>query len=132
MNIIDRIVSRTAGFRYKKIPQGTLTFDTTLTLEDQFDQDGNVLEWEVAVEATGYYDPGKTYGPPEDSYPPEGEFKVLSLTDKASGKALDPNDLTQDQLRDLEQEFFEKLESQREGMAEDAAEARDYDRKHGF
>lgn len=31
------------------------------------------LELTVNVSSTGYYDPGKTYGPPEDCYPPEGD-----------------------------------------------------------
>ena len=39
-------------------------------------------ELEIHIRAKGYYDPGKTYGPPEDCYPPEGsEERTVSRID---------------------------------------------------
>jgi hypothetical protein len=38
------------------------------------DVDGN--EHEVTVTYRGYSDPGRTYGPPEECYPPEGEMDI--------------------------------------------------------
>jgi hypothetical protein len=34
-------------------------------------EDGDELV--IEFESSGYYDPGKTYGPPENCYPPEGD-----------------------------------------------------------
>ena len=36
-------------------------------------------EVDVAVTFSGYYDPGQTYGPPENCYPPEGEVNIQSI-----------------------------------------------------
>lgn len=42
--------------------------------------DPEVVEVVLSVDVTGYSDPGKTYGPPEDCYPPEDEEeRVITL-----------------------------------------------------
>lgn len=35
--------------------------------------DGEYVTIELDCESSGYYDPGRVYGMPEDCYPPEGE-----------------------------------------------------------
>jgi hypothetical protein len=39
------------------------------------DTAGDVHGWELIINfhSAGYYDPGRTYGPPENCYPPEGD-----------------------------------------------------------
>ena len=50
------------------------SFTTTLRGACGHDHD------DCEVEYRGYSDPGRTYGPPEDCYPPEGEIEILSIT----------------------------------------------------
>lgn len=42
------------------------------------------VEYEVEYDYEGYYDPGCTYGPSENCYPPEGEHEIsnISITPK--------------------------------------------------
>lgn len=45
-------------------------------LINYYEANGNVLEeaeLDIKYSITGYYNPGKTSGPPEDCYPPEGD-----------------------------------------------------------
>ena len=41
--------------------------------------DGLTYDVEATVQGSGYYDPGRGSGPPEDCYPPEGEMEILSV-----------------------------------------------------
>lgn len=45
-------------------------------------EEGECVTLELDCESSGYYDPGKLYGMPEDCYPPEGEDEreVVSAT----------------------------------------------------
>jgi hypothetical protein len=36
-------------------------------------------EVDVSVTFSGYYDPGRTYGPPESCWPPEGKVNIHSI-----------------------------------------------------
>ena len=52
---------------------------------------------------TSPYDPGRTYGPPEDCYPPEGgEIEEIDIT--CNGK---PFELTDAEMRELETWLYE-------------------------
>ena len=52
----------------------TYSGTNTFTYEDTSHEDG--LEYTVEYRYSGYYDPGRTYGPPENCYPPEGDHEV--------------------------------------------------------
>ena len=43
-------------------------------------------EMDVTVEFSGYYDPGNTYGPMDNCYPPEGEVNINTVTSEADGE----------------------------------------------
>lgn len=59
------------------------------------DNDDTSFTLDIAFRSSGYYDPGKTYGPPENCYPPEGEDErlidgqvVVSFVDAEKTKKL--------------------------------------------
>ncbi len=62
---------------------------------------GALGEWEAEV--FGVFtpsDPGRTYGPPEDCYPPEGaEFEIKKIVLKARGHETFSGELVADSLR---------------------------------
>lgn len=74
-----------------------------LITSDQFMED-NGLEYEyllinLMIEGQSYYSPGRTYGPPEDCYPPESDTEIISVVDE-DGKDWEDN------LTDSEREFI--------------------------
>lgn len=85
-------------------------------------------EQDLVITFTGYYDEGKTYGPPETCYPSEGEvtFQTVSVD---GGPAQDFDTwaksagLTSDELRKLEGKAFEVLADE----DEDEYRADDYE-----
>lgn len=82
--------------------------------------DGECVTLELDCESTGYYDPGRTYGLPEDCYPPEGEDE----REVVAARLIHPAgvvELTGRTLADLFDRFQSRIE------AEEIATERDYD-----
>ena len=65
------------------------------------------------VSYKGYSDPGRTYGPPEDCYPPEGEVEIISIT--CDGE---PFVAAETEAERIEKLAFEHLESDDHGRDE--------------
>lgn len=73
------------------------------TINWTVNRDNEEIEVEVEYEVSAY-DPGSTYGPPEDCYPPEGgDIEELSVT-RADGRAIE---LTSDEEAALEKHIYE-------------------------
>lgn len=80
-----------------RVTRGGNTFQISVEINDE--------ERELEITYEGYYDPGKTYGPPEDCYPPEGEITIKSVT-FASGQPFEPTPKQEEALLDLCWEDF--------------------------
>lgn len=64
---------------------------------------GHWDELEIHIRAKGYYDPGKTYGPPENCYPPEGsEDRVVSRVDLIGSRREENRILSEESRAALE------------------------------
>ena len=75
--------------------------------------------FELVIEGTssGYYDPGRTYGPPEKCYPPEGEDErtfdciyVLQHNDIQGVKSRIKHDIPAQRKEDLFEQFCEQIQ----------------------
>jgi hypothetical protein len=73
----------------------------TVTVEGS---DGN--EYDVDVEYKGYSDPGRTYGPPENCYPPEGEIVILKMSGLPDGVTVANEDKA---MEYIDEQCFEDL-----------------------
>ena len=60
----------------KRSPEFTHSYTQTMP-------DGREVDVELTF--TGYYDPGRTYGPPENCYPPEGEVNIHTAHTEVDG-----------------------------------------------
>ena len=100
--------------------RGTIKFQVTLQLE------GSDEDTCVAIEAEGYDDPGRTYGPPENCYPAEGECNILSSKDAETGREI-PWSLIEPHLSKIEDTFFEELYEQTKDNYADYCDS-EYDR----
>ena len=65
------------------------------------DSEGNEIP--VTVKWQGYSDPGRTYGPPEDCYSPEGDME-LTIT---GAEGRDIPDAEYDRLEELAYEYLD-------------------------
>lgn len=84
--------------------------------------DGTEIELTVTYTITPY-DPGRTYGLPEDCYPAEGgEVEIVSVTDQ-DGNTIEP---TEDERKMRASEIFEQHEFDADDGRPDRSE-RDYD-----
>lgn len=98
------------------------------------DRNGEALEAEYRVVANFTPGtPGKTYGPPEDCYPPEGpevEYTEAFEVDGKSERKLDSktffDSLTEDEDSDLQDKLILEAEEQGTDQANEAAD-RKYD-----
>jgi hypothetical protein len=63
--------------RYRNRVTGVMYTEEEADAEDGFEY--QVLQ--LSVEGTAYYQPGKTYGPPEDCYPAEDDVELTSVVD---------------------------------------------------
>lgn len=68
-----------------------------------------VVPVSVRVTATGYSDPGRLSGPPEDCYPPESECEPGTIETMESGATITEDDLAGDALDIIAAAFFEAL-----------------------
>ena len=50
----------------------------------------NDRDYTVKAKCWGYFDPGKTYGLPENCYPPEGDFEAndIEIKDDETGELI--------------------------------------------
>ena len=81
------------------------TFRTTIYI---LDRDGGEHEIPVEVDYDATYDPGRSYGPPENCYPPESEMTINSIVWPA-GITLDM--ASDNQLEKMEQEAWEHYDT---------------------
>ena len=93
-------------------------------IETTVELDGCTYDVYVEATAHGYYDPGRTYGPPENCYPPEGEMDILSL--KSSVMDSDGQEIT-DPV-----EIQRVLDALPEGLIDDALWESFDDHSHGY
>lgn len=68
------------------------------------------LDIEVEFEYDGCYDPGNTYGPPENCYPPERELNVNVTGIRIDG-IKNPIGLTPDGKEAIEMLIVEKIDN---------------------
>ncbi len=83
-------------------------------------EEGECVTLELDCESSGYYDPGRTYGLPEDCYPPEGEDERAVV----AARLIHPAGLVElagQTLADLFERFQSRIE------AEEVSTERDYD-----
>ena len=66
-------IGKSTGGSMGRIKRGSGSF--TMTLKGACGHYHDDCE----VEYKGYSDPGNTYGPPENCWPPEGEVEILSI-----------------------------------------------------
>lgn len=73
---------------------------------------------DVTVGVSYFYagDPGRTYGPPENCYPPEAPEMDWELIDK-DGKPVD-RDLDSHDIEKIEEEIFERMTEKAEAYYE--------------
>mgnify|MGYP000582560309 CR=1 FL=1 len=84
-------------------------FHTTIYI---LDRDGGEHEVPVEVDYDATYDPGRSYGPPENCYPPESEMTINSIvpvTEWPTGITLDM--ASAKQLEQMEQEVWEHYDT---------------------
>lgn len=88
--------------------------------------DGECVTLELDCESSGYYDPGRVYGMPEDCYPPEGEDErevvAASLTHPAG--CVEIRDRST--LDELYSRFQSRIEAEEVSTEEDYADFDDY------
>jgi len=75
--------------------------------ETRADEPAELVYVEVSCECWGYYDPGRLSGPPEDCYPPEGDFEVQDIT-MPKGMEDYKFELTESEQETLEQDYFSR------------------------
>lgn len=64
--------------RYKDKESGEMFAPDLVPNEDDFEYEYQLIS--LKVEGNAYYAPGKTYGPPENCYPDEGETEIQKVT----------------------------------------------------
>ena len=81
-------------------------------------------EVDVTVTFDGYYDPGCTYGLPENCYPPDGEVTVHTVATEADG-TLDFDEwaakvgLTEKDIGDIEDRLMDEIRDAQFSQEED-------------
>lgn len=86
---------------------------TAYTLVRGEDEDEDEIELEIEYSVTPY-DPGRTYGPPEHCYPPEGG-EVEELSAFRDGKPFPLTDAERDQIEQHIYETHDYSEDRRYG-----------------
>lgn len=76
-----------------------------LVLEEQAREEGELIYVDVECKCWGYYDPGKLSGPPEDCYPPEGDFEIQEII-LPRGMGDYKFELTASEQAQVEESFF--------------------------
>jgi hypothetical protein len=76
-------------------------------------EEDTCFELDIEFMSSGYYDPGKIYGPPEDCYPPEGddERELYNLV-VASFHNAGVNEKTQKLSKQASEELFNLYEQE--------------------
>ena len=77
-------------------------------------------ELELDISASGYYDPGRLSGPPENCYPPEGDLEIISI--ELDGKKWD-GQLTGDEYNKVIEKLWENSSDEKDYYDDDS----DYD-----
>jgi hypothetical protein len=90
----------------KHSPEFTHSYTQTLP-------DGREVDVELAF--TGYYDPGRCYGPPEDCYPPDGEVNIHQATTDEDGEMdfdawATKHGIPEKDLKDIEDMLMERIQ----------------------
>ena len=61
-------------------PSDIKNLDKFLKVTGETLEEESYIYLEVDAEYSGYYDKGKTYGPPEDCYPPEFDIEIGNIS----------------------------------------------------
>lgn len=89
--------------------------------------DDSEVSYDIAAEVVPA-DPGKTYGPPETCYPPEGgEVFITSIFDAETGTAVDVKTLSDEECEKLCDLVYESWEENYEDSYDDVDDDRDCD-----
>lgn len=114
--------------RYKRLSDGVLfAVDAPEVLAAEGLEDGDTAEWkyeliELKVSGSAFYEPGKYYGRPEDSYPDDGGCEVEEV-EGPDGK--DWSDLlTKSEVERLEAQITERCQEGDDGDPDDAYDNR--------
>ncbi len=79
---IERWKNKTTGELLTSDQTDQLFKDNPLLTDELFEVTYEYLPIYLEVEGRSYYQPGRTWGPPESCYPDEGDTELISITDE--------------------------------------------------